>query len=38
MSDLLHTHLTIGFVDGCPACEQVLQDLEVGSLEIAGRI
>lgn len=27
MFDLLHTHLTFGFVDGCPACAQVEQDL-----------
>lgn len=33
MSDLLHTHLTIGFrpVGECPACDQVRIDLLVGN-------
>lgn len=27
MTDLLHTHLTLGLTPGCPACEQVEADL-----------
>lgn len=27
MSDRVHTHLSFGFVPGCPGCEQVLDDL-----------
>jgi hypothetical protein len=27
MSDLLHSHLSFGFHAGCPACEQVVEDL-----------
>jgi hypothetical protein len=27
VSDLLHSHLTFGFVEGCPACAQTQADL-----------
>ena len=27
MTDLLHTHLTLGLTPGCPACAQVEEDL-----------
>jgi hypothetical protein len=31
MSDLLHTHLTLGMTPGCPACEQVEEDLRAST-------
>lgn len=27
MTDELHSHLTLGFVPGCPACEQLAHDM-----------
>lgn len=31
MSDLLHTHMTVGVVDGCPACLQLAHDMAVSA-------
>lgn len=28
MSDLLHDHLTLGLRPGCPACDQLVEDLQ----------